>query len=436
MSGGASSSAPTRRLVLAQSNAPTVESAQRIGLEWLVNLRWLAAAGQLVLLAYARYGLDIRLGYGVILTLIAIAASTNAVLEWRLRRALHVWPGLVAAVLVLDTLLLTGMLSQSGGASNPFSVFYLVHVALAATLLSSRWTWLLAATTTICFGSLFALMAPDPHAHHHGEFNLHLRGMWLSYVLAAGSIGYFMTRVKRSLAEREAQMESLDALRARSEQVVALSALAAGAAHELGTPLGTIALIAKELELATTGTLDPERVREDATLLRSEADRCRAILATMGDHSGDAQLENGAMTPTVQIVREVENALGPARAARLRVHGAHERLAVRTPLRPIVQALVNLVVNALDASSGTVDLTIEATPEEITFAVVDHGSGIPPETLARIGEPFFTTKARSRGFGLGLFLVRSFAERTHSRLEITSTPGSGTRVELAVQGTS
>lgn len=436
MGGGATEGAPTRRLVLAQSNAPTVESAQRIGLAWLVNLRWLAAAGQLVLLGYAHYGLHIHLGYAGILALIAIAASTNALLEWRLRRALTAWPGLVAAVLVLDTLLLTGMLSQSGGASNPFSVFYMVHVALAATLLSSRWTWMLAATTTVCFGSLFVLMGADPHAHHSGDFNLHLRGMWLSYVLAAGSIGYFMTRVKRSLAEREAQMESLDALRARSEQVVALSALAAGAAHELGSPLGTIALIAKELELSTKGTLDPERVREDATLLRSEADRCRAILATMGDHSGDAQLDAGAMTPTVQIVREIETALGPARAGRLRVHGADERLAVRTPLRPIVQALVNLVVNALDASTGAVDLTIEAGPDEITFAVVDRGSGMPPELLARVGEPFFTTKTRSRGFGLGLFLVRSFAERTRSRLEITSTPGSGTRVELAVQGGS
>ncbi|HSI04518.1 MAG TPA: ATP-binding protein, partial [Myxococcota bacterium] len=146
------------------------------------------------------------------------------------------------------------------------------------------------------------------------------------------------------------------------EQVVALSALAAGAAHELGTPLG------------------------------------------------------------------------PARAARLKVHGADDRLAVRTPLRPIVQALVNLVVNALDASSETVELTIEPGPDEICFAVSDRGSGMSPETLARVGEPFFTTKAASRGFGLGLFLVRSFAERSRSRLEIISTPGAGTRVELAVQG--
>ncbi|MEZ0312164.1 MAG: ATP-binding protein [Myxococcota bacterium] len=435
MGGGAgTTSAPTRRLILAQSDAPAVDSAQRIGLAWLVNLRWLAAAGQSSLLAYARFGLGITLGYGVILALVAIASSTNAVLHWRLRRGLHATPALVAAVLVLDTLLLTGMLYESGGASNPFSVFYLVHVALAAMLLSPRWTWLLAVTTTICFGTLFILMPIDPHAHIRGDFNVHLRGMWLSYVLAAGSIGYFMTRVKRSLAVREAQMEQLDALRARSEQVVALSALAAGAAHELGTPLGTIALIAKELEVASRGNLDPVRAREDATLLRGEVDRCRAILATMGDHSGDAQLEPGAMTPTAQIVREIVAALGPARAARLKVHGADDRLAVRTPLRPIVQALVNLVVNALDASSETVELTIEPGPDEICFAVSDRGSGMSPETLARVGEPFFTTKAASRGFGLGLFLVRSFAERSRSRLEIISTPGAGTRVELAVQG--
>ncbi len=434
MRGGTGATAPTRRLVLAQTDAPAVDSAQRIGFAWLVNLRWLAAAGQLTLLAYAHFALALSLGFSVILALIAITATTNAVLHWRLRRGLQGSPALVATLLVLDTLLLTGMLYASGGASNPFSVFYLVHVALAATLLSWRWIWVLAATTTVCFGSLFLLASANPHAHMHGDFNIHLRGMWLSYVLAAGSIGYFMTRVKRSLAQREAQTEALDALRARSEQVVALSALAAGAAHELGTPLGTIALIAKELELATHGKLDPERAREDAALLRSEVDRCRAILATMGDHSGDAQVDSAAKTSTVLIVREIMAALGSARAARLTVRGAQEHIVVRAPLRPIVQALVNLVVNALDASSDAVELTVEPGPGEVCFAVSDRGSGMSPETLARVGEPFFTTKAASRGFGLGLFLVRSFAERTRSRLEIISTPGAGTRVELAVHG--
>lgn len=433
---------------LARPLAPVVDSAPSIGLAWLVRLRWAAAAGQLLLIIFA-VGL---LAYPVHLvaagSLLAIAVGTNVLLYVRLRRQRPTSNALLAAVLVTDTLLLTGMLLASGGISNPFTVFYLVHVALAALLLSSRWTWGLAALTTVCFAVLFSQQTPgvDPHAMHHGghsghaghgahvgapeaqgaDFSTHLRGMLLSYVIAAGSIGYFVTQLKRSLARREQQLAELDAMRARSEQVVGLSALAAGAAHELGSPLGTIALIARELELAATN----DQTREDAALLRAEVERCRTILATMGDRAGDSQVGVSVPVSTSAITAAVVDALGPKRAARVVVEGAGPT-EIRTQLRPLVQALVNLVTNGLDASTGNVVLEVTAR-DEVQFRVTDTGGGMPPETLARIGEPFFTTKPPSRGFGLGLFLVRSFAERHQARLEISSDVGVGTTVKLSM----
>jgi two-component system sensor histidine kinase RegB len=327
-------------------------------------------------------------------------------------------------------------------------VFYLVHVALAALLLSGRWTWAIASLSTACFAILFA--AQDPHAMHHGhgDFSIHLRGMLLSYAIAAGSIGFFVSWLKRSLAQRESQLAELDAMRTRSEQVVGLSALAAGAAHELGSPLGTIALIAKEMEHALAREADSaqltdqrvatlDRLREDAALLRSEVDRCRAILATMGDRAGEPQVDDAEQVATSAITDAVREALGPRRAERLRIKGA-DATHVRASQRPLVQALVSLVANGLDASPDTEPVELEVVRDngEVRFVVTDRGGGMPPETLARIGEPFFTTKPKSRGFGLGLFLVRSFAERSRARLEVSSTPGSGTQVTLSMASES
>ncbi|MBC7793807.1 MAG: HAMP domain-containing histidine kinase, partial [Clostridia bacterium] len=407
--------------------APVVASAPSIGLAWLVRLRWAAALGQFLLLVFAIGLLDYPVHRVATASLLTIAVVTNLLLMARLRREEPTSEALLAAVLIVDTLLLTGMLLAAGGISNPFSVFYLVHVALASLLVSSRWTWGLAVITTGCFGILFFTQDPHSAHHEHGDFSIHLRGMLLSYIIAAGSIGYFFSQMKRSLAQRDRQLAELGAMRARSEQLVGLSALAAGAAHELGSPLGTIALIAKELErVATT-----EPVREDAALLRAEVERCRAILATMGDRAGEPQI--GAVEPvtTATITEAVKQALGTKRAARVAVNGA-DTTRVRTQLRPLVQALVNLVTNGLDASSEVVDLDVALEAGDVRFVVTDRGSGMAPETLARIGEPFFTTKPPSRGFGLGLFLVRAFAERSQSRLEVSSTLGAGTRVTLSL----
>jgi len=436
---------------------PTIDSAPTIGLAWLVRLRWGAVGGQAGLVFLARFALGLSFALSVILPLLAFTAATNAALVIWLRRGGRSSQRILAAVLVFDTLILTAILHATGGAANPFSVFYLVEVALAALLLDASGTWLVALVTSIGFATLFigfvvpALAPATPptmhHEHHAGasanSFSVHLQGMWVAYTLAAIFVGYFVTRLARALERQRRDLLALQQVAAKAERLASLSTLAAGAAHELGTPLATIAVVAKELERASDGgQLDPKSVADDARLLRAEAERCRAILSQMGAHAGENQGEAPRPMAAMQIAADVVAALDDARSSRVEVKSSDAALTVMAPPRALVQVLLNVVRNGLEASDDVpaarrlvrLSLSPSVAPSGmfVDFAVVDEGAGIPPEIVGRLGEPFLTTKAPGRGLGLGLFLVRAFAERTGGRLEIASRVGEGTKVTLSV----
>ena len=193
------------------------------------------------------------------------------------------------AALTLDTLLLTGLLHATGGASNPFSVLYLVYITLAAVVLGARWTWFLAALSVGCYGLLFATHLPLEHACHLApEMQLHLQGMWVAFCVAAVLTAYFVVQMSTAIERRDAEMSAMRDRAARSERLASLTTLAAGAAHELGTPLATIAVAARELERSIRALPGAQAAAlvEDATLIRSEVDRCRAILNRLGAQVG------------------------------------------------------------------------------------------------------------------------------------------------------
>jgi two-component system sensor histidine kinase RegB len=301
-----------------QTKPSPLATAPKIGLAWLVRLRWGGVLGQLAITALAIFVLRVSLPLALVLSLIAVTAGSNlAVALWLERHEPS--PRAALAVFVLDIVTLTGLLLASGGASNPFSVFYLVHVALAALLLDARRTWLLAALSSLAFGSLFLLPshAVDAHARHmqHMASPLHLQGMWFAYTLAAGFVAHFVSRVSSALRERESELLALQESVARTEKLASLSTLAAGAAHELGTPLGTIALVAKELVHRLSGS-DPSAV-SDARLIRQEVERCREILQQMAGRAGEGAGEMPGSVPLARLEEQLAEALG-AEGARVR----------------------------------------------------------------------------------------------------------------------
>lgn len=417
----------------------SVATAPRIGLAWLVRLRWLAIFGQLGIVVLALFALRVSLPLPLVGGLIAVTALSNLLLMLWLRardpsaRALF-------GVLVLDVLTLTGLLLSAGGPSNPFSVFYLVHVALAALLLAPRPAWLVAALTSLAFGSLFVLPSHmiDPHAMHmhHGASTMHLQGMWLAYSLAAGFVVHFVSRVASALQAREHELFELQRSAVRHEKLASLSTLAAGAAHELGTPLATIALVAKELEHGLGSGKDAATLAPDARLIRQEVERCREILQQMAARAGEGAGEMPSKVSVRGVERSLSEALGPSggNVAFERVGELHELVA---PERLLVQVLANLVRNAFDAQAevGKVEAVRVVThvePERAAFEIFDQGPGIPAHESARVGEPFFTTKPPGRGLGLGVFLARAFAEKVGGELTLEPRPGGGTVARLSM----
>jgi two-component system sensor histidine kinase RegB len=407
----------------------------RIHLSWLVQLHWWAILGQAVVIVAADAVTGIVLPSTTLVGFLVVEVVGNVALgAWAAR--VRVTDAAITAVMVLDIVVLTVLLDLTGGASNPFSTLYLVNIALAAVLLPSRWSWSLMAASLLAFGSLFvheALVGPAHHVKVTGDpahmMAAHLRGMWVAFALSAIFVVFFVQRVSNALAERDRELDQTRTLAARREKLASLATLAAGAAHELGQPLGTIAIVAKELEraLADDGR---EEVRGDLRLVREMVARCRAILNRMsaraGEHAGEAMQ---------RITGDgwKDSALdGLPTRDRVVIERIDPELEIIGPPLALGDALRGLLRNGLQASGpgSTVTLRITSERGRVRAAVKDRGPGMPPEVLARVGEPFFTTKGPGDGMGLGLFLTRALAEQLGGEFHIASRPGEGTEAWL------
>jgi two-component system sensor histidine kinase RegB len=409
-----------------------VRQEPEIVLTWLVRLRWLAVLGQVLATTVAHEILGLRIAITPIGTVILLTLLSNAAIVQLM------WAGfarawLVPAVLVLDVCLLTTLLYFSGGTENPFATLYIVHIVMSVAVLRPLWTWLLVAVACASFALLLFVHQPlttgDPLPRVIAAL-----GQWTSFALVAVLIGYFVGRVTRSLRDREHELTSTRERAARSAQLASLTTLAAGAAHELGTPLGTIAVIAKELELASGRGESSEGMTEDARLIRQEVERCRKILDRMRVDIVE-DLHQKITTQEIGTFLElVRNDLPEDDAKRLVVNHSPAIAKVTGPMRAVQQAVGVLLRNAFDATplDQPVRLEIVQAPGRSEFVVEDSGIGMSDDVLRRAGQPFFTTKPPGKGMGLGLFLVRLVAERYGGRFELQSKPGVGTRSRLEI----
>ncbi|AKQ70664.1 Sensor histidine kinase PrrB (RegB) [Myxococcus hansupus] len=415
------------------------DSRARLNLEWLLRLRWGLLLGQTLVIGAAAYGLELGLPLPVLGALLGLEGLTNLAVRAWLSRDLPVTEGTLGKLMLWDTLVLTGLLALSGGTHNPFTTLYLVNVALATVLLPARWMWGLFGFTLMAFGSLFVLQDVELPAglsrpDHAELMRLHINGMWVAFAVAAGFIVYFIQRVTRALGAREQELAQARALHARREKVASLATLAAGAAHELSTPLSTIAVVAKEVEraLATAGT--SESVREDLRLIRQQVDRCRDVLVQMSADAGQTTGEPFHPVPLGRLVEDMLAELHGAERVRVQLPTEAREWRVHGPPRALARVLRGLVKNALQASQTprTVELRVQARGAGALLEVQDAGTGMAAEVLSRAGEPFFTTKPPGEGMGLGLFLARTLVEQLGGSLELRSTPGQGTTASLAL----
>jgi two-component system sensor histidine kinase RegB len=398
-----------------------VSDASELVLRWLVPLRFLAAAGQVLALVVARGALGLPLPYATLALVPMLTFATNLALAWPALRGVLPARTLVPALLLLDSLLFTFLLRWSGGPDNPFSALYAIHVAMAAMTGSAAVTWAVAVASALGYALVFRWHEPQHFWHAPVapgvDVGLHAVGMWVAVAVVAVVITWFIGRVT-------AEMRRLGEVAARSARLASLTTLAAGAAHELGSPLGTIAVVAREIERAAP---DPP-LAEDARLLRTEVEHCRSILDRLSLRAADGATDGDAPLAADRVLAAVVDALGAEAAARLVCEVRAPAGAWLGPRSEFLEVVLPIVRNALDASPGDakVSLEVEVDAGRVRATTRDAGHGMDAATLARAGEPFFTTRPPGRGTGLGLFVVRLHAERLGGTLRLDSSPGRGT----------
>jgi two-component system, sensor histidine kinase RegB len=412
------------------------EPEPQVTLPWLVRLRWLGVLGQAVAVGVANQVFQLDFSVALLGALVLLAAASNSALAVLARRLPGGWSAatVMGVVMTFDTLLLTALLAASGGPMNPFTVFYLVNITLSAVVLSSRWTLLVAALSFLGFGALFWLPG-DPHALHRGPSGMvpHLQGMWLAFGLATLLITFFVHQVTRAIGRQREQIASLREAGAKSARLAAITTLAAGAAHELGSPLGTIAIAAHDARLALDRIPGAAPVTDDLQLISLEVERCQEILGLMTARAGHAA-DDARSLELGDVIRRVSSQLGEERSARVEFRVVDAALTLTLPLGQTTQSIVALVRNALDASPLGAPIVVELSQRggDAVISVADRGAGIPGSVLPRVGEPFFTTKQPGRGLGLGVFLARAFVESRGGELDIESTAGVGTRARMRI----
>jgi two-component system, sensor histidine kinase RegB len=412
------------------ADAPQLEQSHlQVGLAWLLRLRWGAVGGQSIALLFAALVLGFELPYTFLVTLIVLTASSNAALT--LWRGAATREGTLPVVLTFDVMVLTAMLANSGGASNPFVAFYIVHVALAALLLKPRLAWSVVSSTMLMFAALFVLPSTTPLL----QMAPHLFGTWIAYVLSAAFVAYFVGQVSLALRERGQRAAELSRLTAQNERLASLSSFSANAAHELGTPLSTIALASRELAIGLERGSEATSLVDDADLIRKEAGRCRDILASLSARAGESMGEMPLSTTPEAVVACVLRELPRSYAERLRVtYEGDSRSPFVAPRDTLARMLQNLIRNAYEAQEEAgVDQPVELRVEcsrELCFHVLDRGAGPEAAIRARLGEPFVTTKGARGGLGLGLYLARAYAERSDGHLAFSPRAGGGSDFEL------
>ena len=396
---------------------------------WFTKYRRIAVVTQLLLFVLLFNLTRIKLslwGFGLsVLT----SALVSLLVESKIK---SFTPRRLGLLLILDTLLLTAMLYFSGGANNPFSVFFIAQVALAAILIGERWTWILALLSSVFYGALFFFYVEIPVLSSHGghgghSFSIHLQGMWVAFAILAATQAFFFTKIVRALKEREMALRELSIRAERSERLASVTALAANAAHELNTPLSSIKLTAGEIVEKLNRVSGVDAAKSDAALILSEVTRCGAILSRLRQEAGDLEGQIKEEIPLEVIGMDLKKRFYGKGAERIQIDESALNLSLRAPKRPLSEALGALVKNGLEAApTGAVTIFAKRDKHTQEISVKDSGPGINKEILPRIGEPFFTTKEGGRGLGLGVFLARSLIEKLGGELILQSESGSGT----------
>ncbi|MER9355712.1 ActS/PrrB/RegB family redox-sensitive histidine kinase [Mesorhizobium sp. M0514] len=408
-------------------HAPDFQQSQRLRLNTLIRLRWLAIVGQSLAVLVVAYGLKFPLPVSFCFALVACSAWLNLVLTFRYPAAHRLTPFSAFFILTFDSLQLAGLLFLTGGLTNPFSVLMTVPVVISAASLPLRLTAVLGALVMAAATLLVFFHQPLPWyegAPLPMPF-IYVAGIWMAVFSSIAFTAIYAFRVAEEARLLANALAATELVLQREQHLSALDGLAAAAAHELGTPLATIALVSKEMEKALGN--DP-KYGEDVKLLRSQSERCREILKRLTSLSseGEAHLSRLPLTSLVEEVTAPHRDFGISIKLRPGERVGPEPVGRRNP--GVIYGLGNLVENAVDFARNSVTVRWSWDELDVTFSIIDDGPGFPPEIIDRIGEPYMSTRQGNEaggGLGLGLFIAKTLLERSGATLDFRNSSGLG-----------
>ncbi|MGZ8227630.1 MAG: ATP-binding protein [Methylococcaceae bacterium] len=438
--------------------SPKSEVSARQNLRWLFILRNLLIISEAVLIFLSVYGLNIGLPQQQLWLVVLLMGALNIYTMVRLDAEEPVTDDEIFWQITLDVLGIAGLLYFTGGASNPLTWVFLLPVIITTIMLPQAYSWYMVIITTSIYTVLIAYNVPLPsiepympdpkmlhpdmphyqfmqHAHDMNDrsyFSLHLFGMWFGFVFSAGLVAYFVAELAKTLKVQERRLAEARENALRDERVVALGTLAASAAHDMGTPLGTIAILAHELEQEYPEHRFPD-LHEKTLIIQQQINRCKEALSVMSASAGEMRAESGKVMQVADYLDHVINQWRTHKAAAklsffigADIDADAQIIAERT----LTHSIINILNNAAEASPLDKGIELHALWDlsELNLKVRDFGPGLPPELVDFAGKSPVVSK--KRGLGVGLFLTYSTIKRLGGKIDLYNSDTGGACVEI------
>jgi len=431
----------------ARGFAAGVGAGGRVRLRTLSNLRWMAVAGQSAALFLVYFALGYSLPILYCACAIAVSAALNIVLALRYPPTHRLTNREATFYLAFDVLQLAALLYLTGGMTNPFALMFVAPVVIAATTLNLGNVLILAGIAFTSVSLIAVVHLPLPWPAHESLVlpQLYQAGIWTALVIGIGFTSVYAWRIASESARMSAGLAATQLALSREHRLAALGALATAAAHELGTPLGTIAVVARELERAL-----PENSGEveDVRLLRQQAERCRAIIARLANPEealvgATARLPLGAFLDDIAAHHRGEDVAITVSVAVTKDSAVPQ--VWRAP--ELLHGLGNIIENAADFANATVAVSARWDEQFLDISVADDGPGFAPEIFEALGEPYITSRPghhalvetdigpqgpldEHEGMGLGFFIAKILLEQTGGLVQAENPPGGGAMVSI------
>ena len=402
----------------------------------VIAIRWLALAGQTIALVIVAFGFSFAGAFQSAFGLVAVGAAINLWQSWRSRyQTVTSRPELLLA-LSFDVIQLSGLLYLTGGMANPFAMLLLAPIVVSAALLDFRATVYLVLLVAFCAIMITHFYLPLPFSETDFVLPaLYLSGLFTALLVSSVFIGFYVWYLADKARQANAALAAMQLLLERDRRATVLGSLAAAAAHKLGSPLNTIAVISHDMKAALKGKIDGnDEILQDVRLLNAEVERCRTILTEL---DRDAQTENLARDVALPVSQMIRALLDPKLTelygrVRFNTHASGEiREPHAKPLPDLKYALETLLDNADDFAASYIDVTIGWSDEAIEIEISDDGPGFTPAVLSRFGQPWNSSREGSDGHkGLGLFLAMTLIEGLGGQMSIANEDGAKIIIHL------